>query len=234
MSRSERRFHPARLAARSDAGGGMTRMTLDVALEVARTYTAPGQYIEVRADDQTGLFVLADVPGAPAWELIMRLGGGASDVLLAAPVNASLRVSEAIGPGFPMQDASGQPLIVALAGTGIAAGRPIVRRRVIDGDAARTVVYVGIRTARELPVRGELFEWMRGGVDVIVCLSQRDGAVPEIPSAPGRVQDVLRARGVASPSITRVFAVGPPSMVDALKDLASEWGIAPERVYTNY
>jgi NAD(P)H-flavin reductase len=210
-------------------------MTIETAGDVARTYTSPGQYVEVRIQQQSGFFVLASEPGAAAWELVMRSGGGVSDVLLAAVPGIPIDVTEAIGAGFPMTDVRGRPLTLALAGTGIAAGPPIVRRRILDGDAARTRVFAGIRARAELPMRSELEAWMGAGVSLLVCLSQGPGPIEGIPFAQGYVQDVLRARSALSGrSDCRVFAVGLPSMVAAIRDLARESGLSPERVCTNH
>jgi NAD(P)H-flavin reductase len=230
-----RRFHPARLVAREDAGGGLTRITVHAAHDIVATYTSPGQYVEALIEEETGFFVLASEPGANGWEFVMRPGGGASDVLLAARLGASFEVTLAIGDGFPMAEAHGHPLIVALGGSGIAAGRPIVRRRVTQGDAKRTQVLVGIRTRGELPTRDDLEAWMRAGVDVLVCLSKDDGPIEGIRYARGYVQDVLRACGAALPPAGgRIFAVGMASMVEALKGLAPALGIAQSHVYTNH
>jgi NAD(P)H-flavin reductase len=235
MADSPGRFHPARLVARRDTGGGLTHMTLSTESSVVSSYQSPGQYVEVRADGQTGFFVLANEPGARKWDVILRSGGGASDVLLTLRPGASLEVTDAIGVGFPMREAREHPLIVALGGSGIAAGPPIVTRRIADGDAGRTRVLVGIRTATELPMRDDLEAWMRSGVDLLVCLSKDDGSIDKIPYEHGYVQDVLLAR-VPKPiaSDCRVFVVGTGSMVDALKRIASELGIAPDHVQTNH
>lgn len=228
-------FCAARLVAHEDAGGGLTRTILEVGPEVAATYSSPGQYVDVRADGQTGFFVLASEPGAASWELVMRAGGGASDVLVTAPDGFPIEVTHALGEGFPMTLVAGEPLVVALSGTGIAAGPPIVSYRMRGGDGPRTHVFVGIRTRTELALRSEVEAWISSGIDVTVCLSNDDDRILGIPCATGRVQDVLAARaraGTFAPS--RVFAVGAASMVEALRQRAPELGIAPEAVYTNH
>ena len=213
----------------------MTRLIVAVESDLASTYTTPGQYIEVRVDDQTGFFVLANESGSPQWELILRSGGGASDVLLALRPGEPIDVTEAIGAGFPMGEARGQPLIVALGGTGVAAGRPVVSRRIVEGDALRTRVLIGIRTAAELPLRRDLDAWLLSGVDVLVCLSKRDESIEGLPFVHGYVQDALRANGAAAlPKDCRIFAVGTATMVDALRGLALQSGIDAERVHTNH
>ncbi len=227
---------PAVLATREDAGGGLTLVQISVESHIAETYTSPGQYVRVRARGAEGFFVLANEPKAPVWDLILRPGGGASDVLLAAALGDPLESTTALGSGFPMERVYGRPLVVALGGTGMAAGRPIVRRRVREGDATLTRVFVGARTRKELPMRSDLVAWAGEGVHVVACLSQDDGSVDDVHYAHGYVQDVLRAhaRSGGMPGDAHIFAVGASSMVHALRELAPELAMKPDQVLTNH
>jgi NAD(P)H-flavin reductase len=173
------RTHRARLIKREFAGGGLTRVTLDPGRYVASTYTSPGQYIEVHVGGESGYFVLANAPGAPEWQLIMRRGGGASDVLLSIAPGGALEVTDAIGSGFPMEASRGRPVVIALGGTGVAAALPLVGRRVADGDATRTEVLIGLRTRSEVPLHTDLDAWIRAGVRVLLCVSQDDPAATD-------------------------------------------------------
>jgi NAD(P)H-flavin reductase len=226
---------PARLVARADAGGGMTLVTVDPAPELVASYVSPGQYIHARIGGSTGYFVLAGAPGGSPWELVMRAGGGVSDVLLSAEIGIALEVTPALGDGFPWEAVHGRPLVIALSGTGVAAGRPLVRRRIGDGDATRTQLFVGVRSRAELPLASDVEAWKRAGVSATICLSNPDEPVEGDGYARGYVQDVLRARGSSSVSPeAHVFAVGLLTMVDALRTLAPSLGIPPERVWTNH
>jgi NAD(P)H-flavin reductase len=226
---------PARLVARADAGGGMTLVTVDPSPELVPSYVSPGQYIHARVGGETGYFVLAGVPGGSPWELVMRAGGGVSDVLLSAEIGIALEVTPALGDGFPWGEVHGRPLVIALSGTGVAAGRPLVRRRIEEGDATRTQLYVGVRSRAELPLASDVEAWKRAGVSVTICLSNPDEEVGGEGYARGYVQEVLRARGSSSVSPeAHIFAVGILTMVDALRTLAPSLGIPPERVWTNH
>jgi NAD(P)H-flavin reductase len=198
---------------RKPAGGGLTRIVLVPTAEVAASHDTPGQYVEVRADGQTGYFVLSSDPGASPWELVMRDGGGASNVLLVMPVPSAVEVTVAIGSGFPMRDARGRELLVALGGTGIAAGPPVVRRRIGDGDARLTRVWIGAR-GDALPLVEEIEAWRGAGVLVTTV-------------ATGFVDEAMRAHISAAPEAP-IFAVGADAMVAALRSLA------PGRVHTNH
>jgi NAD(P)H-flavin reductase len=236
-------FYPAHLVAQHDAGGGLREVAVATPPDIVPTHTSPGQYVEVRTGSQAGFFVLASDPGAVVWELVMRAGGGAADILLAKAPGAELELTPALGPGFPMDAARGRPLVVALGGTGVAAGRPILRRRIADGDAERTAVFVGIRTRGELPMRDALDGWRAAGVDLAVCLSQDPGALEGMPHAHGYIQDVLRSASRTHgwsrrfPSLAtegHIFAVGMASLVEGLKAIAPDLGITAERVHTNH
>jgi NAD(P)H-flavin reductase len=239
----DRRFRPARLAGRESAGGGLTRVTVDPEPALLGSHGHPGQYVEMRVQGETGFFVLSSEPGASAWELVMRAGGGASDVVLAIAVGSPLELTAALGHGFPLDAVVGRPLVVALNGTGVAAAPPIVRRRVRDGDAALTTVFVGVRARDEVPLEPELRVWRQSGVDVVVCLSQPSPGGPvdverrpaDVAFVPGYVQDVIRDR-VAHGSLAegRLFAVGSSSMVEALRAYALELGLDGGRIHTNY
>ncbi len=230
-------FHPARLTAREDVGGGLTLIRLATGAEVSHEYTSPGQYIEVRAGTDTGFFVLANEPGRKSWELIMRSGGGASDVLLAAPIGTRVEVTSPIGRGFPMESARGRQLVLVLGGTGLAAGRPLVHGRLSTGDARRTVLLVGARTAREVALMQDLTAWAEAGVGVTICLSQdAPDPLPRLHES-GHVHGVLRTMAARSPATIAdalLFAVGPESMIDALRGVAPDVGIRREDVLTNY
>jgi NAD(P)H-flavin reductase len=205
-------WHSATVTDRKPAGGGLTRIVLVISADAATSHVVPGQYVEVRAEGQTGYFVLSSDPGASPWELVMRAGGGASDVLLVMALPGAVEVSSAIGSGFPVRDARGRELLVALGGTGIAAGPPVVRRRILDGDARLTRVWVGARHDA-LPLAEEIEAWRAAGVQVTI--------------ANGFLDDAMRGPIAAAPEAP-IFAVGADSMIAALHTMA------PGRVHTNH
>lgn len=242
-------FRPARLVGRESAGGGLTRVTVQPEAALLTSHRHIGQYLEMRVEGETGFFVLSNDPGSGAWELVMRAGGGASDVVLAIPLGSALELTAALGEGFPVDDAAGRPLLIALNGTGVAAAPPLVRRRMRDGDGAITQVFLGVRARDEVPLEPELRAWRSGGVDVVVCLSQaapdpaqvQDLEEPDasygVAFAAGYVQDVVRAHVGAAPgslAAGRVFAVGSSAMIDALRARASDLGVPQDRIHTNY
>lgn len=238
----------AKLAGRTDAGGGFFDLHLEIPEGVAGTFGVPGQYVHVRAAGEGGYFALTGNPGEGSWGLLTRDGGGASQHLVTLPLGALVEVTDALGAGFPCDGARGVGLAVLVTGSGIAAARPVVRRRIAEGDGPRTHLFVGVRSAADLPWRGELEAYAHAGVEVTVALSRevrgaRDG--PESPSpepspglrfTSGYVQDALRhAEATRSPGARRqVFAVGVAPMVESLRALAPHLGLTAADIQTNY
>ena len=227
--------HEARIAARRETAGSLVRLTLELPASVRASHALPGQYVSVWAGGDTGYFVLASAVGADTWEILLRAGGTVADALLVARVGERVPVTAALGSGFPCVEARGRALVVAVAGTGMAAAMPILAWRMSDGDAARTDVFLGMRVAAELPLTDEIASWRAAGARVTVCLSREDPPRNADPSGAvfvrGYVQDVARA---SSTTARVVFAVGPGPMVDAVRKLAGELGVEESDFRTNY
>jgi len=228
-------LHEAKLLARGAAGGGLERVSLEPPAGLVGSYRHPGQYVVVEAGGKTSYFVLAGDPGEAVWELLMRPGGGAADAALRAPLGHGLQVSAALGAGFPMDEAKGQELIVVVTGSGIAAGRPVVRARVRDGEAGATELLLGVRTAADVPIEAELEGWSASGVRLTVCLSRQDASTEKAGYASGYVQDVARRHARETPKTRRmIFAAGVKPMIDAVRLLARDLGVHESDVRTNY
>jgi NAD(P)H-flavin reductase len=230
-------YSPARLVGRESAGGGLTRLRVQPSPDVVASYVSPGQYVEMRVGREVGFFVVSSDPGDATWAFVMRPGGGVSDVVLGMPVGAELEITGPLGPGFPMEATRGKPLVVALAGTGVAAGPPIVGRRVRDDNASITRVLLGVRNAGELPIPSELDAWTRAGVGLTIAVSRIDPAhlASDGRLVCGRVHDaMLSGLGPRAPDGTTVFAVGSEAMLEAVREVAATLGIAADRVHANH
>jgi NAD(P)H-flavin reductase len=221
----------ALLTERRDAGGGLVEIVLSVADEVRVSYVAPGQYTQITAGGEERFFVLSGDPGAPNWRFLTRGGGGASDHLLALPLESVVTVTAAQGRGFPYEVARSRDLLIAVTGTGIAAARPLVRARVRDGVARRTEVFVGVRKRSDAPLAVELDAWRKEGVSVTLCLSAEDADGPG--ARRGYVQDIVQERAPSHPGGV-IFAAGVPEMVEALRRIAARVGLREDDVYTNH
>jgi NAD(P)H-flavin reductase len=218
------------LTARREAGGGLFLVGLDVDEETARGYTTPGQYLEIRTERANGYFVLAGDEGARRFELLVRNAGDAADALVTSPMGTAFATSGPLGEGFPLHGARGRRLVVAVVGSALAVARPVVRRRLAEGEAAITQVLIGLRSAADLPLADEVEGWAELGVRVVLCLSRAElhhhrTMVPRAERASGYVQSVLAKAieagdlaGSAGPAL--VVAAGPEAMLEATRALA--------------
>lgn len=231
--------HAARVRGQEDAGGGLVLVTVEPSDEVRASYVLPGQYVSVRAGHvgkaPAGFFVLASDVGARNWQLLIRPGGAAADGILAVRVGGRLETTRAQGRGFPCDEARGRSLLLAATGSGIAAVRPVVSRRLHDHDAHRTEVLLGVRTRADLPLSEELAAWREKGVRVTVCLSRETVSAEEARGfAGGYVQDVARASTALQHQGGMIFAAGVKGMIEGIRRLARDLGIAEADVRTNY
>lgn len=213
------------LSARRDAGGGLTLVSLDVDASLARAYAAPGQYVELRTPRGKGFFVLAGDLGVSPWELLVRNAGDAADAVVTAELGTSFDVKGPLGDGFPVDRSRDRHLVVAVVGSALAVARPLLRIRRDEGRARATHVYIGARSAAELPLAEEIEGWARSGAELVLCLSRGELGhdLERLVSArreAGYVQDVV-ARDVEGGRIPRalVFAAGPEAMLAAMRDL---------------
>jgi NAD(P)H-flavin reductase len=234
----------ATISEREPAGGGLERVRLLVDEKTARTHSRHGQYIEVRHDgpsadsseDRTipgaakGYFAIASAPREPTWDILVRDSGAMGARLHELPIGESVIVSNATGPGFPVERASARPLMVAVTGSGIAAVLSTIGARIEDGDSGRTFVLYGVRDRSELALLPELDAMRAAGVDVAVCLSREH--INEPGFFRGYVQDVARTRQWRL-SNGLVFAAGNEAMIHGVRKAAPDLGLLPDDVHVN-
>jgi sulfhydrogenase subunit gamma (sulfur reductase) len=233
MAHAPPELRVATLRSRTDAGGGLVRIAIEPPVSIATTYEHPGQYVVLGIGGKTSYFVLANDTGDPTWELLVRPMGEVAEAALVVPLGESIEVSAALGSGFPMEEARGRELLLAVTGSGIAAARPVVRARVREHEAHATLVLVGVRTRAEIPLAAELADWSHSGTRVTVCLSREEVEAGREGFAFGYVQDVARATLLPT-SGRMIFAAGAKGMVHAIRGLAQELGALESDVRTNY
>ena len=202
-------------------------VALDVAPETARAYTAPGQYVEVKTTSGNGYFVIASDVGDSHWELLVKNAGGASDALATAPLGTVLELEGPLGAGFSMERMADRHVVLAVVVSALGVARPVLHRRIEEGVAAATHLFLGLRSLADLPMRSEVEAWVRAGITVVFCLSQSDRhhhpeVMPWVRRVTGYVQHAL-AHALESAEVphgTLVIAVGPDVMLADMRTLA--------------
>lgn len=236
----------ALLSARRDAGGGLMLVALDVDTELARAYTAPGQYVEVTTAAGRGYFVLGGNIGESPWELLVKNAGDAADALVSLPFGSAVAIEGPKGAGFPVARADSRAVVVAVVGSALAVARPVMHLRIAEGAARSTFLFLGLRAPRDLPIAAEVAGWSEHGVTVVLCLSRSElehdvAVLPNAQRAAGYVQlAVARAveAGVVPPGAL-VVAAGPEAMLREMRAFAASHAAAhrstspPLEVVTN-
>ena len=214
------------LSARHDAGGDLFLVSLDVGADVARAYTTPGQYVEVRTASGKGYFVLASEVGDAPWQLLVKNAGDAADALVTLPLGSALEVIGPLGAGFSTSRMESRHVVIAVVGSALGVARPVLGRRIRDGVATSTHLFLGVRAPTDVPILGEVERWAEQGVRVVLCLSR--GELDHHPEVAKRVHRVagyvqnalvraLQAGDV--PHGTLVIAAGPDAMLAELRAL---------------
>lgn len=200
-------------------------MTLSPPSSHADVYHSPGQYIRVRTDTGEGYFVLAGECHAPSWEILVRNNGEASTSLVEAPEGTVVGATPPLGEGFPLANARGRALVIAVAGSALSVARPILRDRVAHREAPLTSIYIGVRSSKEIPLSDEVAGWAHAGARLVLCLSrsEEDDAtiLPEARRGEGYVQRVIQADLAKDKLGDIVFAAGPAGMLEAVRGLAT-------------
>ena len=216
------------LSARSTVGGELLLISLDVDEERARHYTTPGQYIEVKAETANGYFVLASDVGQRPWQLLVKNAGGAADALATLPLGAPINVAGPKGAGFSVERMKARHVVVAVVGSALGVARPVVRRRIADGAATATHLFLGLRAPTELAIASEVADWAASGVRVILCLSRTEldhhpEVLPAAHRVVGYVQHALAAALETGevPHGTLVIAAGSDAMLADMRGLAT-------------
>lgn len=207
---------------------------------LAASFTAPGQYVVVRAggvdgqaDPPAGYFALASRPGDPEVTLLVKDGPGAAAGLLALRPGDRAEMSSAMGQGYPVQAQRGKDILLFAVGSGISPIRSLLWWLAAHrGDYASITLFHGARTRAHLAFQGEVAAWQAEGVEVVRVLSQE---APEGGPgwARGYVQEAL-AQHPIDPARTVVYVCGMPDMVAGVTAALAQVGVGAEAVFQNY
>jgi NAD(P)H-flavin reductase len=216
------------LSARDDAGGELLLVSLDVDDAVARAYTTPGQYIEVKSAAANGYFVIASAVGERPWQLLVKNAGGAADALATLPIGSELPIVGPLGAGFSVARMKSRHVAVAVVGSALGVARPVLGQRIVDGAAADTHLFIGVRAPTDLAIADEVEGWVSRGIQVVLCLSRTElhhhpEVLPRAQRVAGYVQHAL-ARALDAgevPHGTLVIAAGPDAMLTDMRTLAT-------------
>jgi len=221
-------WYPATIAEAATGSAPLLELALQVPPSVARAFRAPGQYHRVRLQGTDNPFAMASAPGHEPFRYLVRRAPGLAEAWAEPPVGALVEVSMPRGPGFPLAEARGRPLLLVGTGTGFAPLRSVLEA-VLEDRAAFGPLHalVGVHAPRELVWAGEVGRWAAQGISVEPVVSTPDAAWK---GRVGHVQDHLQVLPTAG---AVAFLCGQSAMVSDVIRALGERGLPAERVFLN-
>lgn len=227
--------------------GSCVSIHVDVPADTAAEYATPGQYVQVRLNEETQPLFLA-IASAPdkenaSFEFLIKKTDN-NDWITAAESGLTVEVSQVLGNGFPMDenleghkyDFPTQNVLLFGAGSGIAplkaaieSGQLNVNKALKGGRTAR--LYYGVQNADELCFVDSFGKWELNGVQVVPVMSQPPS---DWEGRTGYVQAALEEDGVAIPRNSGALMCGMKGMAEAVKDVLIKAGMFEGRILTNF
>lgn len=193
-----------------------------VAADGTRPRFLPGQFNMLYAFGvgEAAISISADSPDGDAFVHTVRDVGAVSRALAAAQPGATLGLRGPFGTGWPVAEAEGLDMLFVAGGLGLAPLRPavhaVLRRRERFGCV--TVLF-GTRHPADILYPGELGQWRKAGLDVLLTVDHADpgwtGHVGVVPSLIGRAGfDPARAAAmICGPEVMMRFTAA--ALLDA-------------------
>jgi NAD(P)H-flavin reductase len=179
-----------------------------------------------------GFFAIASAPGAhgTALELLVKGGAPLADALVALPIGSTVKLTQAQGKGFPLEEAKGRRVLLFATGSGISPLRSLIetmrRDRAAYGDVT---LYFGVRTPDAFAYLDELDGWMRDRIHVVRTVSR--------PGTSGwdGLQGYVQAHVPDEPLSGAVaFLCGLKGMVQGVTEVLLRQGLPKERIFLNF
>lgn len=227
------------------ASGTCVELKVEVPAETAAEYKVPGQYVQVRLNEDTKPLFLA-IASAPdsenaSFDFLVKKTDG-NEWMTGIKAGAAIEVSQVLGNGYAIAenldgfkfDFPTQNVLLFAAGSGIAPIKAAVESGQLDvsADSARTSrLYYGERTASDLCYVDRFAEWEKSGFEVVPVLSQPDG---DWQGRTGYVQTALEEDGIAIPRNSGALLCGMKGMTEAVKELLTKAGVFDGRVLFNF
>ncbi len=220
----------ARVADLSDAGEGLIHLTLEMPPEVELTFTLPGQYQELAIEGHPARpYAIASGPGrGNRFEFLVRRGFPLADALGKLNVGDQVRVSPALGPGFPMEAVRGRDLLLVATGTGAAPMRAAIQTIAQNRKEFGVVTfYFGGRHGKDFAFEREWPQWESAHITLVRTVSEDDAQWTGLRGFVQQHFQNVRWEEAAA------FVVGSNPMVQAVTAELVKRGMQRERVFLN-
>jgi len=227
--------------------GSCVTVKVDVPPETAQEYSVPGQYVQLRLNEDTKPLFLA-IASPPnkenaSFEFLIKKTDG-NEWITSASAGTTVEMSQVLGGGFPMAenlegfkyDFPTQNVLLFATGSGIApiraameSGQLNVAGSSTGGRTAR--LYYGVQNPDELCFVDQFGAWEQQGFQIVPVLSQPPA---DWEGRTGYVQAALEEDGVPIPRNSGALLCGMKGMAESVKDILLKAGVFEGRVLTNF
>ena len=229
------------------ASGNSVAIQVQVSPETAADFKIPGQYVQVRLDEETKPLFLAIAsapePENPVFEFLIKKTDN-NDWMTEIHPDTSIEVSQVLGNGFKLEenldgfkfDFPTQNVLLFAAGSGLAPIKSAIESDQLNvepqpgGRSCR--LYYGERDEKDLCYVEKFAQWEKAGYQVVPVLSQPDESSWQGRS--GYIQNALEEDGIAVPRNSGALLCGMKGMTESVKDLLTKAGVFEGRILFNF
>jgi len=221
-----------------------SKVTVAIDPKTAKEYLIPGQYVQVRPNEETKpLFLAITSPPAPEsdkFEFLIKITDDNTWISSQQSTAAAetVQVSQVLGGGFPIQKELSSltdvtNVLLFAAGSGIAPIAAAIESGDLQtADSARTgTLYYGVRTESDLCFVDQFPAWKKAGIEVVPVVSQPSDSWT---GKKGYVQNALEEDGVTDATSTGALMCGMKEMAVAVTEVLSKAGVVEGRILTNF
>lgn len=225
---------------------------VEVSSETKEDYKIPGQYVQLRLNEDTKPIFLAissppsssaDENEDSAFEFLIKKTD-TNDWITDASVDTPVEISQVLGNGFAIKDNiegfkydfPTQQILLFATGSGIAPIKAAIESGQLNigklGNGGRSArLYYGVRSPNDLCYIPFFRKWENSGIQVVLVLSDPPN---NWEGRTGYVQTALEEDGVPIPRNCGVLMCGQKGMTEAVKDVCMKAGIFEGRTLTNF
>ncbi|KAG6524231.1 fruit protein pKIWI502-like [Zingiber officinale] len=236
---------PLSLVAPADADASLFHVAVDVsdAPDLATSFIAPGQYLQLRVPEaeKPAFLAIASPPSFASSRgefqfLVKRFPGSTVDLLCGLARGDVVELSVVMGKGFPVDrisppDAFPTVLIFA-TGSGISPIRSLIESGFGATERQDVRLYYGARNLKRMAYQERFEDWESTGVKIIPVLSQPD---ERWSGERGYVQAAFsRAKDILNPSSIGAVLCGHKQMAEDVTSQLVADGVSKETILMNF
>lgn len=193
----------------------------------------PGQFnmLYLPGVGESAISMSGDPEQSSSWIHTVRVAGNVTRTLAGLTVGETLGLRGPFGTGWPVDELTGQDVVVVAGGLGLAPLRPLLYYFLNHRDQFGSIhVICGARTPDGLLFQSEYSDWRQGGLDLQLTV---DRSTPEWTGQIGVVTLLIDRLNLARPEATSLLTCGPEVMMKYAAISGMKRGIPAEKIWVS-